>query len=336
MGQASYVRSDIDFDRNGKQISFLHLPYSPHTDAWGTIPLPIAVIKNGSGPTILFSGGVHGDEYEGPITLGRLLRNLDPAQVQGRLIFLSAANLPAVRAGRRVSPEDGLNMNRTFPGDPNGSPTQQISHYMDSVLFPLCDAFVDLHSGGSSLDLIPAAMMQVNEDEALAGRIKDAIVAFNAPLTVRFDTYGESRTTTAAALKHGLVVVGTEMGSAGAVSRQGLDICRNGVQNLLHHFQVVEKPRDAPPPGPPTRITTVVPPDGFSYANAHGIFESFHDLGATVSAGQEAGCIHFLDDPGREPELIRFKRSGMLFCRRAPGLSIRGNCVSILVEDWVG
>ena len=53
MNQPSLIFTDIDYDRDGKQVSFLHLPQSPHTYAWGTIPIPVAVIKNGTGPTVL-------------------------------------------------------------------------------------------------------------------------------------------------------------------------------------------------------------------------------------------------------------------------------------------
>lgn len=336
MRAKTYIHTDIDFDKDGKQISFLNLPYSPHSDAWGVIPIPIAVIKNGSGPTALLMGGNHGDEYEGPITLGRMIRELDPARIQGRLIFIPAANTPAVIAGRRVSAEDGKNMNRSFPGEADGTPTTQIAHYIDSVLFPMCDIFMDLHSGGSSLDLIPAAIMQVGEDKALAEKIRSAIRAFNAPLTVAMDTLGEARTSSAAALRHGLVLIGTEMGSAGAVSRRGLEICWRGVHNVLAHFEMMEAPADAGEAPAPTRMTRVGGPDAYVYAPANGIFEPAHELGDAVEAGQLAGYVHFLDDPGRAPEAAAFKRSGMLFCRRAPGRVIRGNCVGIVVNDFDG
>lgn len=145
------ARTTIDFDKLGKQIGFVDIPHSPHDDAWGATRIPLAVISHGSGPTVILEAGNHGDEYEGPITLGELIRELDPAQVNGRIIFLPAVNTPAVDAGRRTSPVDGLNLNRTFPGDPAGTITQQISAYVSHVIMPLGDAFVDLHSGGSSL-----------------------------------------------------------------------------------------------------------------------------------------------------------------------------------------
>jgi predicted deacylase len=126
MAQKTSIFTDVDFEKSGKQSGFLHLPHSPHEDAWGVIPIPICVIKNGKGPTVILEGGNHGDEYEGPITLGELVRDLDPGEVEGRLIIIPAINLPAVAAGRRLSPEDGKNFNRCFPGLPTGTATEQI------------------------------------------------------------------------------------------------------------------------------------------------------------------------------------------------------------------
>ena len=105
----------VDFDRAGKQVGFIMIPHSPHEDAWGVTRIPVAVIQNGSGPTAIVEGGNHGDEYEGPIVISELIRDLDPASIQGRLILLPAINVHAAMAGRRTSPVDGLNFNRTFP-----------------------------------------------------------------------------------------------------------------------------------------------------------------------------------------------------------------------------
>ncbi|NIO07527.1 MAG: succinylglutamate desuccinylase, partial [Deltaproteobacteria bacterium] len=74
----------------------------------------------------------------------------------------------------------------------------------------------------------------------------------------------------------------------------------------------------------------------YVYAPANGVFQPFHELGATVEAGQEAGCVNFLDDPGREPVVVRFKCSGVLFGRRVPGLVVRGNNVAIVVTKYEG
>jgi N2-acetyl-L-2,4-diaminobutanoate deacetylase len=116
------LHATVEFDKPGKQTGFIEVPHSVHDDAWGVIPVPVAVISNGLGPTVILEGGNHGDEYEGPIVLGELIRTLDPRAVSGRLIFIPAINLPAVAAARRTSPIDDLNFNRAFPGDPLGSP----------------------------------------------------------------------------------------------------------------------------------------------------------------------------------------------------------------------
>ncbi len=253
------LRATVDFDRPGKQTGFIQVPHSVHDDAWGVIPIPVAVISNGRGPTVILEGGNHGDEYEGPIVLGELIRTLDPGAISGRLIFIPAINLPAVAAARRTSPLDDLNFNRTFPGDPLGSPTQQIVAYVNDVLFPMADAFLDLHSGGSSLAIVPSAIIEPVADPEGHARNKAATRAFGAPMTVAIDNRGDPRTATASAARAGLTVVGTEMAGAGAVSIDALALCRRGVRNVLAHLgalplEMADPPKTVSPvydlPGP--------------------------------------------------------------------------------------
>ena len=326
------IFSEIDFKRDGKQVSYLNVPHSPHDDAWGVLPIPIAVIKNGVGPTVLLEGGNHGDEYEGPIILGRMIRELDPAAIQGRLIFIPAINTPAVLAGRRVSPIDGLNLNRTFPGDPQGSITQQITHYVHDVLMPMSDVFVDLHSGGSSLDIAPSCIVEPAPDIEHTQRNLAAARAFGAPLTVVLDNLGEPRTSMASAIRAGLVALGTELGRAGTVSIDSLEIGAQGVRSLLAHLGVMAPASEGDAPRA-TRLVRVAGPDAYVYAPAAGVFEPFHEKGAAVEAGQPAGLVHFLDDPAREPAVAHFRSSGHLYARRQPGRVERGNCVAVIVVD---
>ena len=90
----SQVFSPVDYDRDGKRMSMLEVPQSTNSSGWATAYIPITVVKHGSGPTALLFGGNHGDEYEGPVTLMRLARALQPEQVQGRIIFLTCSILP--------------------------------------------------------------------------------------------------------------------------------------------------------------------------------------------------------------------------------------------------
>jgi len=100
------IRTRIDLDADGKQFGTLDVPHSSNESAWGALRVPIVVIKHGRGSTLLCTGGNHGDEYEGPIAIARLIRELDPAAVQGRLILLPSLNLPAARIARAWSPSN--------------------------------------------------------------------------------------------------------------------------------------------------------------------------------------------------------------------------------------
>ena len=179
--------------------------------------------------------------------------------------------MPAVGAGLRTSPIDGLNFNRTFPGDPLGSPTQQLSAYVNDTLFPLGNAFLDLHSGGSSLMNIPSAIIEPADDPPHLQRNIDAAVAFDAPMTVVIGNRGDPRTSTASAVRAGLTVVGTEMAGGGTVTIEALAACRKGVRNVLAHLGVmppVTPVRKEPPP-----LFAIPGRGGHVLATADGVFE---------------------------------------------------------------
>ena len=331
----STARTTIDFDRTGKQTGFIDIAHSPHEDAWGATRIPIAVIKNGSGPTAILQGGNHGDEYEGPITLGELIRELDPGMVQGRIIFLPAINIPAVLAGSRTSPVDGLNLNRTFPGDPRGSITRQISAYVTEVIFPLGDAYLDLHSGGSSLMILPSAIIEPAPTREHHQRNIAAAFAFDAPLTVVIDNLGEPRTSTAASVRAGLTTVGTEMAGAGTVTVEALAMCRRGVGNVLGHLGIL--PGIARPPDNKARRLLRVPgSEGFVLATVNGVFEPLHALGTEIHAGEAAGRIHNLADPSRPPETLFYAADGIVYGRRQPGRVVAGNCCVTVAGKYDG
>ncbi|MFK4449057.1 putative deacylase [Caballeronia udeis] len=82
----SRISTDIDFEQEGFQTGTLRVPHSVDRSAYGHIPIPIAVLKRGDGPTALLTGGNHGDEYEGPIALMKLLQRMLSMQISGRLI----------------------------------------------------------------------------------------------------------------------------------------------------------------------------------------------------------------------------------------------------------
>lgn len=326
----------VDFEREGKQTGFIHIPHSPHLDAWGATRIPIAVVKNGSGPTALLTGGNHGDEHEGPITLGELLRDLAPQDISGRLIIVPALNLPAVRASHRTSPVDGLNLNRTYPGDPQGTLSQQISAFVCDHLYPLCDAFIDLHSGGSSLDILPSAIVEPAPDPAHQRRNIEAVLSFDAPMTVVISNLGEQRTSTAAAVQAGLTTVGTEMAGTGAVSLEALQICRQGVRNVLGYLGILPPSRQPVGARTERRVLEIPGERGYVFAPEAGVFEPFRPLGAQVEAGAPAGRLHFVENPARAPLDLHFEQTGILYARRHPGRVEPGNCCLVVAAPYQG
>src|SRR5579871_4068033 len=109
---ASPLYTTVDLDRQGKQLGSIGVPYSHNLGGWANLLMPLGVIANGRGPTALVLAGNHGDEYPGPIAILKLMRELRPEQINGRLILLPTLNQPAVKAATRLSPLDGMNMNR--------------------------------------------------------------------------------------------------------------------------------------------------------------------------------------------------------------------------------
>ncbi|MCX5512819.1 succinylglutamate desuccinylase [Kaistia algarum] len=327
------IFTTVDLARDGKQMGYFHVPQSPHDDAWGTVRVPLAVVKNGEGPTVLIEGGNHGDEYEGPIALGEFLRQIDPAEITGRIIAIPAINIRAVEAGRRTSPVDGLNFNRSFPGDFDGTLTRQIAAYVNDCLFPEADYFLDLHSGGSSLMILPSAIIESGTTPENHRRNIEATLAFGASTVVMVDNLGETRTSTAAANRQGLTVVGTEMAGGGLVSQGALALCRRGIRNVLIHAGVLKGEIDLPPDAN-SRILKVAGGPAYMIAEDEGVFEPLTPLGADVRAGDVAGRIHFLHRPEREPIVLRHAGDGVAFAMRQPGKVRPGNCVYVLATDY--
>ena len=136
-------------------------------------------MKNGSGPTALLTGGNHGDEYEGPVALFNFAGRTRIADIQGRVIVVPAMNYPAFEVATRVSPIDGLNLNRIFPGRPDGTVTEIIADYFSRILLPLADYVLDIHSGGKTLDFVPFAACHRLEDEDYQARCESAMKAAN-------------------------------------------------------------------------------------------------------------------------------------------------------------
>ena len=331
---SSRIHSELDLQRDGRQTGFLRIPHSVHRSAYGWLPMPAVCIRNGDGPRVLIMAGNHGDEYEGQVALCKLARGLESAQVHGRVLLLPMANYPAARAGRRTSPIDGGNLNRTFPGDPDGTVTQMIAHFIEEVVMPECDLMIDIPSGGSSLDYLPSAQAEFEPEGGLAPRLRTLVEAFAAPVTQVYTPGGEDRMSEAAARRKGLTYFGTELGGAGTVSPAALEAAEHGIARALVAFGVLRELPPGVPAAPATRYLEVRGGEHYVYASEDGVYEPLVSLGDEVTAGQPAAALHFPHTPWREPVIEHFAAGGVVICRRTFAHSERGDCLFHLGADW--
>jgi predicted deacylase len=325
------IRSEIDLDADGKYVGYLRLPHSVHRSAYGWIPIPIASIRNGEGPTVLLCAGNHGDEYEGQIIVSRLIREIEPEMIRGQLILLPMANFPAAEAGTRTSPVDGGNLNRLFPGDPTGSPTEVIADYIENTLLARSQYLVDLHSGGSSLMYDGGNKLALEpRDAAEETRVRALLAAFGLPRA--FVHAPNSVNISAAARRQGAISILTELGGGGASDAK---LIREGYQGLLHFLHFVEV-LDGPlvPDSAPatTRYLRVEGPHHYVYSHENGVYEPLIELGERVTKGQPAALIHFPDAPLREPVTVHFDGQGEVVCKRMQAAVRRGDCLFQLAD----
>ena len=108
------------------------------------------------------------------------MQELRAEQIRGRLILIPALNVPASKAATRLSPLDGKNLNRCFPGKADGTVTEMVAHYLTTVLFPLADVVIDIHTGGRSLDFVPCSTMHMVEDRTQRRAMFEAVQAWNS------------------------------------------------------------------------------------------------------------------------------------------------------------
>lgn len=327
----SLITTDIDFSLPGFQAGTLRLPYSHNRSAYGHIPIPIAVLNEGAGPTVLLTGGNHGDEFEGPVALMKLAHRMPQMKISGRLIVIPALNFPAFLAGTRTSPIDQANLNRVFPGVRNGSVTEMIAHYVDTELFPLSDFIFDLHAGGASFNHLPTILAAPPEDPIQQGLYKTLVEAFGAPYTMIMDLLGEDRTYGAAVARQGKLFFCGEFGGFGSCNPDGLAIVEHGLTRFLQAAGLTQEANA--PAAPCTQLIRVEGANHYLFAPRQGIFEQTVKLGEVVQAGQLAGRLFDPHAPWLEPLALYFKDGGQVVCLRSFAGVEPGDCIALLASE---
>jgi len=150
------VDADEFLDRGvGKRAGSVEIPGVLGGAAYA---VPLAVVAGErAGPTVWINSALHGDEYLGPATVARLLSDLEPGDIRGRLILTPTLNPRGTRAMLRTDGPDGLDLNRVWSATPTG-PRADLVRWVRATLLARCDAVIDLHSGGNRFLQYPFAV----------------------------------------------------------------------------------------------------------------------------------------------------------------------------------
>ena len=270
------------------------------------VKMPMTIVTGTEpGPTVLVTAGIHGSEFPGTLALIEMLRDLSPEDIRGRLIAFHPVNSQAFRT--RVSmilPEDGVNLNRVFPGRPDGTPSERtawrITEFQD-----LADFHLDLHSGDLYEELSPFVYYSVLGEEPVTGASVKAAQVLNVPYLVRSSS--KVGTIGSAALRGtpGLLV---ERGGAGDCRREDVELYKKDVTNVLKHLGLIEGHPELPP-RPPAELGDIT----YLESQYNGLWVSEVVAGQMVAAGQKLGQV--VDFFGKVVEVYEAGHDGVVLYR---------------------
>jgi predicted deacylase len=279
----------------------------------GGVQLPLLLARGlQDGPRIAVLGGVHGDEYEGVVAAASVWHDTDPADLCGSLIVVSVANPPAFAAGVRVSPLDGLNLARTFPGSLSGSVTERIAHILSESVIKTADFLFDLHSAGQhyAMPLLAGAYAADND---LGCTCEAAALAFGAPVYWAHPDVAARRSLTVA-VDAGIPNMYVECGGGGRVRPGDLRAYREGVRRVLVHLGALPTEACSPSPKPVLRLRSTGDLDTWLTVSDAGILVERVGVLDRVVAGQTLGEV--LDERGNLLERLLAPFDGVVVMAR--------------------
>jgi predicted deacylase len=246
------------------------------------VEIPFAVIQGTRpGPRLLVTAGVHGSEFCSIEAAIRLMR-IPPEQIKGTLTILPIVNTQGFyKRSIYVMPQDGKNLNRMFPGRPDGSTSERVAHWLVTQAYPRADAYLDLHGGDLDEALVPFSIVPRESDVSM-----DLAVAFGIPVIVKARPGGM---TVNAAFKLGVPGVLAEMSGNGLWGEDSVAVLTNGVRNVMRHLGMLDA--DPAAPATPQAAATEVVSMWVPLAPASGLWYPRHELRDPVAAGDLLGEI---------------------------------------------
>jgi predicted deacylase len=262
------------------------------------VEIPFAIIEGEKpGPCLLVTAGVHASEYCSIEAALRLMKR-SPAGLAGTILVLPILNMSGF--GRRsiyVMPQDGRNLNRMFPGKPDGSVSERLADWLVTKVYPQADAYLDLHGGDLSEALQPFTLFPRDSEES-----KALAIAFGLPVAI--SAGGEGYTINAAG-RLGVPSIIAEVGGNGIWDEASVDELTAGIDRVLHHLGMADRSGYPPPEATPRIVTMWVPA-----ATADGLWYPLRQLGDAVAAGDVLGEIR--DVFGTVLETVKARDDGVL------------------------
>lgn len=290
----------------------------------------IAIAGAEPGPAVFVNAGIHGAEYPAIEAVIQLSRLLDPAHVRGVIVLMPVVNLPAFwQRTMFVCPVDGLNPNRAFPGDPNGSYTQQLVHALFHNFIRRADVAIDLHGGDLVEALEPFAICR-SGDRPVDQRAQELASVFGLPHLVTISGSVQAGTGTMsflAAAEYGVPAFIAEAGGVGQLQPEAVALLRDGVLRVLAHLGMLAEPAPTTP-AQPARYRAFE----WLYGEHAGLFYAAVQPGESVRAGQCVGHIGSLF--GEVLEEIKSPVDGrVLFVTTSPAMPAHGLLMGIAVPE---
>ncbi len=268
--------------------------------------LPVAEVRGAEdGPSLTLLAGVHGCEYTPMAALREFMAGVDERVVRGRIRAVLMVDVAAFRARSPfVSPVDGKNLNRCFPGEPRGTYSERLADLVFERFVLDSDAVVDVHAGDLTEDLSPFTLC---DSSPVVERAWDLAEAYGAPICVTqpADERTVGGSTSAAAADAGIPAFIAEAGGCGVVTPRAVGTHVLGLRRVAVRLGVL--PADPSVPAPPRvrHMTTF----RWLRAGATGWWEPAVEPGQEVVAGQHVGRI--LDPHGREVEVVLAPETGV-------------------------
>lgn len=204
--------------------------------------IPVSIIHGAKpGPVLALIAGTHGYEYPGVTALQSLRQTIRPADLSGTLVLVHIANPPSFY-GRTIytSPADGKNLNRVYPGKPDGTLSERIADSITRNVIEQADFLVDLHAGDGNEALRPYVYMPVTGDAKLDEASRGLALAFGLDHIVidegRVQPREASLYTDQTALSRGIPAITTETGQLGSNDSYWVDLAVHGCENILRYL----------------------------------------------------------------------------------------------------